>query len=638
MAELKIKLLPDFIANQIAAGEVVQRPESVVKELVENSLDAGADSIAVIIKNSGKQLIHVVDNGEGMNREDLTMSVKRHATSKIINQEDLERITTFGFRGEALASIGSVANLEIRTKRAEEEIGWKLLAEPNQEVETEPCNTGNGTQIFVRNLFYNVPARRKFLKSNLTEFRHISDTMIKFALSNTDVRFTFYDSDSLIFDVKPAKLRERIGDVLGGKVSGSLIEVHHENQYITISGYIGQPQIARQSRAGQYLFLNGRSITSKSLSHAVFAAFEHLLEKNSHPLFVLNLKINPENIDVNVHPQKHEVKFDDERFVYKLVNQAVFEALQQVNMTPEMRFRDEDVSSPIGKSVLSPEFGSSDIMLVNKVTGEILEPTLPAENKSYSGSFSFSDRNIERMPGPGRDFKTEISAFDDLFGKNEQPQTGAEFAEKTQAAPGNQFETPYSMYWQLHKKYILVQSMKGMILIDQHNAHERVLYEKAIKAMNKEFAYAQNLLFPVTLELNTSELALVKEIQDDLLNLGYNFSIEEDADSGKALLELNGVPLDIKNGAEEDSFREIIEEYQENKKIKHTDKRDNLAASFSCKSAIKTGYKLNVEEMKKLHEDLMKCSMPYVCPHGRPVIIEFSLHELDTRFGRTPTD
>ncbi|MES2766700.1 MAG: DNA mismatch repair endonuclease MutL, partial [Bacteroidota bacterium] len=356
MTSQKIHILPDFIANQIAAGEVVQRPESVVKELVENSLDAGADSVAIVVRGAGKKLIHVIDNGRGMERDDLQLALKRHATSKIQTMQDLERIQTLGFRGEALASISSVASVEIRTKREEDSLGWKLCSEPNEAEVLEPFSAEKGTQIFVKNLFFNVPARRKFLKSDLTEFRYISDTMLKFAVSNPAVRFTFYDDDTLIFDTKPSALKERICDVLGAQIENNLIEISFKNDFVEVSGFVGKPLLAKQSRAGQYLFLNGRSIMNRAVSHAVFSPFEHILDKNQHPFFVLNLAIDPEKVDINVHPQKHEVKFDDDRVVYNAVQQAVGEALQSNHFVPEVRFREQVAQSPFEKM----RFGAID--------------------------------------------------------------------------------------------------------------------------------------------------------------------------------------------------------------------------------------------------------------------------------------
>ncbi len=490
----KIKILPDFIANQIAAGEVVQRPESVIKELVENSLDAGANSIAVIVKGAGKQLIHIVDNGSGMNRDDLELSVKRHATSKIKTQEDLERINTLGFRGEALASIASVAHLEIRSKTDDEEevVGWKLISAPSEEIVLEPVATDTGTQVFVKNLFYNVPARRKFLRANLTEFRYISDTMIKYALSKHNVRFTFYDNDNLIFDVKPASLKDRIAELLGNITIDQLLEVSYENQLLKINGFIGKPEIAKRSRSGQYLFLNGRSIQSRSLSYSVFSSFEHLLEKSQHPIFVINIEIDPSNVDVNIHPQKHEVKFDDERYVYNSLRQAVSESLQRNDLTREINLREQDSESPF-ELVKSGNDDGKEI-IVNKLTGEIIETTKSGEQ---------AGRNPAATPRPVRhDYRSSqfgneeinqrhLSAFDDLFGTGRPKE---EFAAQAQA--GNQGNLPESMYWQMHNKYILVQTETGILVVDQHNAHERILFEKSIKAMNRELSNSQELLFP----------------------------------------------------------------------------------------------------------------------------------------------
>ena len=616
----EITILPDFIANQIAAGEVVQRPESVVKELVENSFDAGADSIAVLVKGAGKNLIHIVDNGSGMSRSDLSLACKRHATSKILTQEDLEEIQTFGFRGEALASISAVANVEIRTRRKEDELGWKLTAEPMKEDLIEQISMDPGTQVFVRNLFYNVPARRKFLKSDLTEFRYISDTMIKFALSKPDKRLTFYDNDALIFDVKPSSLPERIGNILGENTAGGLIEVNYESSSSSafISGYVGQPHLAKQSRTGQYLFLNGRSIISKSLSHAVFSAFEHLLEKSANPLFIINISIDPKKFDVNVHPQKHEVKFEDERHIYSLIHKAVSEGLQRNNLAPSVAFLNSESQSPFEKLSYTTMPSQPDIMLVNKLTGEIVD-----RGQSYSHSNYSNRANYETQHG------MQFSRHEDRIDPNFQSAYESVFTEKPSIPPAAAFSGTHSAkLWQLHKKYIFMQTDNGFTMIDQHAAHERILYEKAIKAMNREFSYSQELLFPIKIEMNPSEISTVKELESELADLGYSLSIQESE------VMLTSVPLDVSKGNESESFREIVDEYINSQTIKHTNKRDSLAASFACKSAIKTGQLLSYEEMKKLIEDLYICRTPYACPHGRPVILEFSLQEFDKRFSR----
>jgi len=627
----RIHILPEYIANQIAAGEVVQRPESVIKELVENSLDAGAEQVSVVVRGAGKQLIHILDNGSGMSRDDLSLATKRHATSKIKTVQDLERIQTLGFRGEALASIGAVAHLEIRTRREEDEIGWKLTAEPLKDDVIEPFKSEIGTQIFVRNLFFNVPARKKFLRSDLTEFRHISETMLKFALSRPNIRFTFYDADSLIFDVKPTNLEQRIIALMGERSASQLIPVEFTAPLVKISGFVGQPSMAKQSRSGQYFFMNGRAITSRALTHAVFFPFEHLLDKNSHPFFVLTIEIDPEKVYVNVHPQKHEVKFDDERMVYNAIHQAVSEALQRSNLVREAHFREQIAHSPFEKVQLNPSSTPNDILLVNRITGEIINTASPSSNTSAGQIQSFNSRTSnysqEFTPSIQKQSFTgaQQTAFEALFGssspeiENSQPVNNQLFEESTSQMT----------VWQLHNKYVFVQTDKGVMVIDQHNAHERILYERALKAMNEQFVNGQKLLFPVKIELNSSEKALFDELSVDLERLGFDITLDE------TVAEVRGVPLDVHAGNEESALKEILAQYEEYQQVRHSDSRDNLAASFGCKAAIKTGQRLSEIEMRRLVEDLFATSTPYVCPHGRPVVIDFPLGEFDKRFGRT---
>lgn len=619
----KIKILPDVIANQIAAGEVVQRPESVIKELIENSLDAGSGSIFVVVKGAGKQLIHIVDNGSGMSKEDLILSVKRHATSKIYTSDDLERIVTYGFRGEALASIAAVSQLEIRTRQNTEDMGWKLISEPTKEILIEPCITDTGTQIFVKNLFYNVPARRKFLKSNLTEFRYISDTMIKFALSKPNIRFTFYDDDTLIFDLKPTELMNRIKDLLGENTSDSLIPLYLENEYIKISGFIGKPHLVKQSKSGQYIFLNGRSIINKSISHAIFSAYEHLLEKSGNPFYIIFIELNPESFDVNVHPQKNEVKFEDERMIYGFMNKAVSKSLQENNLAPEYHSVNQQISQPFGRLENNQSSADKDYLIVNKLTGEIIEktPLNSVSNSINPPSHSFRRQNFSNNS------QIFTSAFDKIFANSSKELD--ENVNIFQDNNGEDSEATNINYWQLHNKYILTQTPDGLTIIDQHAAHERILYEKALKAMNREFSYSQQLLFPVIIKLTPSEMKLIEELKTDLNSLGFVFNI---ISSDK--IEITSVPLDTINGEEINALREILETFEEYQKVRHTNKRDNLAASYSCKSAIKTGQKLSTEEIKHLIDELKKCEVPYACPHGRPIIIEFTLEFFDKKFGR----
>ncbi len=612
--ENTIRVLPEYLANQIAAGEVVQRPESIVKELVENSLDAGADSIAVIVRGSGKSLIHIVDNGKGMSKSDLAIAPLRHSTSKIQSQKDLERIISYGFRGEALASITAVASIEIRSKRAIDEHGWSLKSEPLREFEIAPANCDNGTQVFVRNLFYNVPARKKFLKSDLTEFRYISDTMIRFAISHFDKRFTFYDNDTMIFDVHPSAQDIRIKNVLGKSLEGGLIPINFIDEKVEITGFIGLPHLAKPASSNQYLFVNKRAVQSKNLNYAIFSAFEHLLEKNYKPLYVLNLAVDPERVDVNIHPQKNEVKFEDDRVIYNAIHFAVSECLKQHNLTAS-----HNLTSDAGKPFSSGNFavGAADSpMLVNKLTGEIIEPRFQYSPKP-SGQYSSSSLSERQQKG-------ERSIFDDIFSNAKPDLSPILLANKNIVVPDD------AQFLQIHNKYILTQSDVGILIIDQHNAHERILYESAIKMMNKELSKSQQLLFPVASSISPSRLIIAKEIEHELKDIGYNFTVD-----AMGNIEIASVPIDISEGEALQSFIEILDEYAELSKIKHSDKRDNLAASYSCKSAIKTGKKLTHGEMKSLANSLLRCSMPYVCPHGRPVILEISLLDLDKSFKRT---
>ncbi|NLO19228.1 MAG: DNA mismatch repair endonuclease MutL [Ignavibacteria bacterium] len=607
----KINILSEFIANQIAAGEVIQRPESAIKELVENSLDAGADSIIVVVRDAGKGLIHIVDNGCGMDREDLELCCKRHTTSKVITSEDLEKIITFGFRGEALASICSIANVEIRTKRRTSDgmefPGLRLISEPTKGESIEPFNADFGTQIFVRNLFFNVPARRKFLKSNLSEFRYISDTMIRLALSKPNIRFTFYDEDTLIFDAKPSSLQERIANILGRDTTENMFPLQAENNLVKLSGYIGNPANVKRTSANQYFFLNGRSIKSKSLNYAIFSGYEHILEKNNFPFYLVNIQIDPRIVDVNVHPQKLEVKFEDERIIFNLLQNAVARVLQENNLLRSLDIASNEASSPF---LVINQPNQTAPTFVNRYTGEIM-----SNQKQFNYNRKFTENNFKSQ-GQGA---PQVSAFSAIFKDN--------FESESELIEKEAFPKPF--LFQIHKKYIISQTSNGFIIIDQHAAHERVLYERAKKSIQKTSSNSQQLLFKINISLNAAERSIFKLIQEELASIGFVFNPIEESE-----IELTAVPIDIKPGQEESSIKEILEQYQEFEKIMKTDKQDLVAASFACKAAIKTGESLSLEEMKSLLEELNRCDNPSSCPHGRPTIIEFPMTELDRRFGR----
>ncbi len=609
-----IKILPDYLANQIAAGEVVQRPESVIKELVENAIDAEATQIFITIKNSGKDLIHIQDNGIGMSREDLELSIKRHATSKLITQEDLEAILTFGFRGEALASISAVAKLEIRTKRRQDDLGYLLVSEPNSIPEIVECDTEVGTQIFVKNLFYNVPARRKFLKSNLSEYKAILDTLTKFAFSHTETQIIFNNENNLVLNLRSNKLEDRINELLGHRIIESMIKLDYDDGTMKVKGYVAKPSIIKLSRSHQFLFLNSRNIQNKSINHAVISAFGPLIDKNQYPPFVIFLEIDPHKIDINIHPQKHEVKFDDDRYIYMTVKNAVQQALKANDLTSSVNFDfDKNINFENFKNPFEIQRGEEDIV-VNKNTGEILNFDDSARDKRPSQNTSKSSNNndFERTENKFKP-NDELTAFDMIFNNDSIDLNKAEMS-----------------FIQIHKKYIICQNERGFLIIDQHNAHERINYERAIKMFNKELSSQQTMIFAETIELTDSEILIFNEIKDDIKLLGFDFDIENKS------IVLTAKPIDVKTGAEEQDIKEILELYSEEQEKNPLSKRENLAASYACRSSIKTGKILTNHEMERLHKDLFSCDTPYVCPHGRPVILEMTITDLDKKFGRSP--
>lgn len=627
-----IQVLPEHIANQIAAGEVVQRPESIVKELVENSLDAGAERIALVVRGAGKELLHLLDNGRGMTEADLQLAPKRHATSKILTSEDLHRIYTFGFRGEALSSICAVAHVEIRTRQHNTTTGWKLVSEPLREVHIEPCMMDAGTQVFVRNLFYNVPGRRKFLRSDLTEFRHIADTMLKFALAFPDKRFVFYDAESLMYDLAPTSLLERIRDTLGEQFAQTLLPVNFSTELrdspIRVTGYIGQPNFAKKTKTHQYLYLNSRSITSKQLYHAIIAGYEHFLDQAHHPAIILNLELDAERVDVNVHPQKHEVKFEDERSIYNAVRQAVKNTLHSANLVPRAEFFS---TSDLGLE----SFRLSSRHQTHQSPATEVDPSLRGHEIQVSSRSYLQTQYPSAHPEDRRITPQHSPEFVSLFDRSAVER---KFGIAAGDSPNNQQQTSgvyappplhHRLLWQAHKKYIFLQTADGIVVIDQHAAHERILYERALKAMNEGFRYAQELLFPVEVHLTPSEYTLVQELQSELTLLGFQCIL-----SGQNL-EIVSVPADVQHGQEELTLKELLEQYREYQEVQHTETRDNLAASFACRSAIRTGAQLSPQEIQQLVDDLYATQMPFVCPHGRPTIIEFPLEEFDRRFGRS---
>ncbi len=637
----RIHKLPESLANKIAAGEVVQRPESVVKELVENSLDAGATEVAVVTRNAGKSLIYISDNGSGMSEEDAVISFERHATSKISSQEDLDRIMTLGFRGEALAAIAAVGQIELKTRRAEDELGTLVRVENGQVLDVTKTACEKGTSFAVRNLFFSVPARRKFLKSNATEFKHIVEVMQRFALCYPDVTFTLSDDDSLVLNVRAGSMEDRIRAIYNDQMLNAFLPFESEGEGIKATGYIGKPNFARKSKSDQYLFLNGRYIASKLLSHAVFTGYEHLMDAQSYPPYIIFLEIDPERVDVNVHPTKSEVKFDDESSIYQILQEGTRTTLRQHNLVPAMKMPDGDT----GESVIA----ALRYALPNYDRAEKF-PTAPAPSQPQSRGESWGAAPQPRFETPGTSRSSSVSSdvLQQLFG--EPRQANAEMAprpdtvtldEQNGGAGQGITITPQSRsldedsnarvgLWQIHNKYILSQIRSGVMIIDQHVAHERILYEQALSSMESAMPMSQQLLFPLEMKTAPAEYATIRELRNDLMGLGFDLTLEK----GERVI-IQGVPNDVRPGQEAAILRELLDQYQEYQQMGKTDQRDLIAASFACRAAIKAGDPLSEPEMLDLIEQLFSTSMPYVCPHGRPIVIRIDLAELDRRFGRT---
>lgn len=600
MTTSHILILPEHLANQIAAGEVVQRPESVVKELVENAIDAGAHSISVVVRDAGKQLIHIIDDGSGMSRDDLELSIVRHATSKIRSIDDLHAIGTLGFRGEALASISAVADVEIRTRRDDDEHGWTLHVQPGRQPTIEPSGGERGTQIIVRNLFYTVPARRKFLKSDLTEFRYVSETMQKLALSRPDVRFTFYDGNALVFDVQEQDVATRISETLGVDARRQLVPVSAEEGGIKLTGYVGLPAAARQSRSGQFFFLNQRSITSRPLAHAVVSAYEHLLDVGQHPVFVLYLDVDPHRVDVNVHPQKHEVKFDDDRTVYLLVQQAVAAALRSANVIPSF-IGDLPLAERPLQSLPDGVTGTS--MIVNRFTGEILPPTSVPSRSSWPSSSVPTGR---REPA----FSSQSAAgYSALFGSQDDRRDN-----------GNPV-------FQLGGQYLVTSSTDGVVIVDQRAAHERVLYERLIGRTGDSGRAGQALLFSVTMKLAPSRLSVLREYLEDFASLGFRMDIGADG-----TVNVHAVPTEVKAGSEEIVLEELLQGLEDTGRLPTEQRRDALAVIFSARQSVRRGDRLSPDECRSLVSELFAAPVPHVTPRGEPTYIVVGIDEIVQRF------
>lgn len=601
-----IQLLPDSIANQIAAGEVVQRPASAVKELMENAIDAEATSIKLIVKDAGKTLVQVIDNGKGMSETDARMSLERHATSKIRKTEDLFTLHTMGFRGEALASIAAVSQMEMRTRPAQQELGTGLVVEASEVKKQEPVACEKGTSISVKNLFYNIPARRNFLKSNPVELKHIIDEFQRLALAHPEIAFMLVQGDEVVYDLQPGKLSQRIVGIFGKGYQEQLAACQEETNLTRVKGYVGKPDFARKTRGEQFLFVNHRFIRSNYLHHAVMSAFEGLLTDNSFPFYVIFIEIDPKHIDVNVHPTKTEIKFDDERAVYAVVRSAVRQAIGSHNLTPAIDF-------------------NADVNILSKLS----------QSAGQSNDVYFDERFSTAL------HRSNLENWDKLFEGQQRPAAVDQQSEKPKEVQTLRFESALNspaaeqslqeekFLFQLHQRYIVRPVKSGMMILDQQLMHERILFERFLNQLRNRSAQSQQSLFPQTITLSASDFALVMEMEQEITALGFRFEA-----FGKYTLLVNGIPANLSSGREKELFEGLLEQFKINQSELSLPLKENLARALARRACIKTGQKLVKEEMQSLIESLFACSTPNYAPDGRPTFFIFELGKIESYFSR----
>jgi DNA mismatch repair protein MutL len=616
-----IQLLPDSVANQIAAGEVVQRPASAVKELLENAIDAGANKIQLIVKDAGKALIQVIDNGCGMSVTDARMCFERHATSKVRKAEDLFAIRTMGFRGEAMASIAAIAQVEMKTRRHDEELGTLVEIEGSVFIKQEPVATPQGTSICIKNLFYNTPARRNFLKSNPAEMRHIIDEFQRVSMAHPAVAFSLHHDGIEIYRLPASALKQRIVHLFGNNYNERLIPVEEETSIINLKGFIGKPEFAKRTRGEQFFFVNNRFIKDPYLNHAVNRAYEELLSDDNFPLYVLFIDIDPAKIDVNVHPTKTEIKYLEEKSIYAILHSAVKRSLGRFNISPTIDFDQETGFSA---------------MITHKAPEEIVPPSInfnpdfnpfadekPARESAYA--------TFSKNYGGGGGMSPSTKNWGSLY-EIAKDQTAEQHSLKLQEDEQHEQLIPaQKQLMQLHNRYIISQIKSGLMLIDQQAAHERVLYERFILHLEDRKGASQQSLFPQTVTLSPNDYELAKSLLEDIKSLGF-----EVREFGKNTLVIEGIPVDLgsANFNETQLFEHLIEGFKNSQQDLKLDKRDALARSMARNSAIKSGTVLGQEEMNTLIEQLFACKTPNFSISGRPVIQTIGLLELDKKFER----
>ena len=613
-----IHLLPDAVANQIAAGEVVQRPASAVKELLENAVDAGATAIQLIIKDSGKSLIQIIDNGCGMSETDARMSFERHATSKIRSADDLFAIRTMGFRGEALASIAAIAHVETKTRRHEDDLGTSILIEGAEVKQQEAVSCQAVTSISVKNLFFNVPARRNFLKSNAVEARHIIEEFERVALSHPEIAMSLHQNGLEVFQLQKSNLRQRIVSVFGSQYNQRLVPVQEETTLLNIIGFVGKPEFAKRTRGEQFLFVNKRFIKDGYLHHAIQNAFEELLPRECYASYWLYLDMDPKQIDVNIHPTKTEIKFEDERAVYAIVRSAVKRSLGQYSVSPALDFEQEKAfdipysmhNAPVNAPTIkvNPEYNPFNSETKQKQSRYIFSPNKISASgweKMYEGlkALNPEEKDLiqeERVASPlQQSWQHEFRKEDDRF------------------------------IFQLNNAYIIMQVESGLMIIDQQAASERILYERYSKQIKQQQGPSQQELFPQTLEFTAADYTIIHEMQHDIRSLGFDLR-----EFGKNTFVLHGTPVDIETGKERQMIEALLEQFKNFQSNLKLDRSESLARAMAKNVSVRKGKVLYQKEMKNIVDDLFACEKPYLSIEGKSTLTLIGEKELDDRFGK----
>ena len=612
MADI-IRLLPDSVANQIAAGEVIQRPASVVKELAENAIDAKADSVTINIKDAGKTLIQVIDNGIGMSDTDARLAFERHATSKIKNAEDLFAISTMGFRGEALASIAAIASVELKTRKNDDELGTQITIEGSKVNSQESVSCAQGTSFSVKNLFYNVPARRKFLKSNTAEFNHIITEFQRIALTNPDIEFKLYHNESEIYVLPKTNIRQRIVSVFGKRINQNLIPIESNTSIVSIQGFIGKPEYARKKSGEQYFFVNNRYIRSAYFNKAILLAYDQILAPETVPSYFLYLEADPATIDVNIHPTKTEIKFEDQQAIWQILHSAVKQALGKNNIAPSIDFNQEQ---GFDIPVLSKDTDIKMPKVKIDPTFNPFEQKLPSSKNPKSSKISLEKENLANWESLYNGFENEnkqTEVFSFVSSENaQQTFSDTNFSEK---------------FFQFKNKFILTPVKSGLMIIDQKRAHERILFEKFMNSLSSDSIATQKSLYPKTIELDAKDHTLILEISNDLKSLGFDID-----DFGGNSIIINGMPADSSNQEPEQIIDKFLNEFLSTEMNTKTQAHEKIAKALAKASAISSNQLLIGEEMREMLDMLFACQNPNYSPFGKLIVSIIKTDELEKRF------